>query len=176
LGACFLPAPPEKSIAPRPVANNGNGPAAGSVDLVLDLNRSWSALNPPRENSQNRTLALSCTATTTIRAMVQPEPKSLRALRFRASQSVPDYAIVSRSLRMLGIPRRYSHFVFGVIQSGLTSAIAAAIASYPIKAQGTFLHWLRSWLLAWLIMTPIVLFAAPAIRGLTNLLTREETR
>jgi hypothetical protein len=27
---------------------------------------------------------------------------------------------------MLGIPRRYSHFVFGVIQAGLTSATAAA--------------------------------------------------
>ena len=33
---------------------------------------------------------------------------------------------------MLGISRRYSHFVFGVIQSGLTSLIAAAVASYPL--------------------------------------------
>ena len=31
---------------------------------------------------------------------------------------------------MLGIPRRFSHFVFGFIQSGLTRAIAAAIASW----------------------------------------------
>jgi hypothetical protein len=30
---------------------------------------------------------------------------------------------------MLGIPRRYSHFIFGIIQSGLTSCIAAAVAS-----------------------------------------------
>jgi len=29
------------------------------------------------------------------------------------------------------IPGRYSHFAFGVIQSGLTSGIAAAIASVP---------------------------------------------
>jgi hypothetical protein len=36
------------------------------------------------------------------------------------------------------------------------------------------LHWLRSWLLAWLLMLPIVLFAAPAIRTLTQFLTREE--
>jgi hypothetical protein len=28
---------------------------------------------------------------------------------------------------MLGIPRRYSHFVFGAIQAGLTSLIAAGI-------------------------------------------------
>jgi hypothetical protein len=76
---------------------------------------------------------------------------------------------------MLGIPRRHSHFVFGAIQSGLTSAIAAAIASYPFLADGSFAtRWLQSWLLAWLIMMPVVLFAAPAIRALTHFLTREE--
>ncbi len=76
---------------------------------------------------------------------------------------------------MLGIPRRYGHFVFGFIQSGLTSAIAAAIASYPFLAGGTFVfHWLQSWIAAWIIMLPIVMFAAPAIRGLTHVLTRED--
>jgi hypothetical protein len=76
---------------------------------------------------------------------------------------------------MLGIPRRYSHFVFGFIQSGLTSAIAAAIASVPFLAGGTFLlHWLQSWIAAWIIMLPIVMFAAPAIRSLTHILTRED--
>jgi ABC-type bacteriocin/lantibiotic exporter with double-glycine peptidase domain len=76
---------------------------------------------------------------------------------------------------MLGIPRRFSHFVYGVIQSCLTCAIAAAIASYPFMATGTFvLHWVQSWLLAWLMMLPIVLFAAPAIRNLAQVLTQEE--
>jgi len=76
---------------------------------------------------------------------------------------------------MLKIPRKYSHFVFGVIQSGLTSAIAAAIASYPFLAQGDFLaHWLLSWLLSWILMLPVVVIAAPAIRKLANLLTRGE--
>jgi FtsH-binding integral membrane protein len=76
---------------------------------------------------------------------------------------------------MLGIPRRFSHFVYGVIQSGLTSAIAAGIASFPFFATGTFMtHWLRSWFVAWIVMLPIVLFAAPAIRSLTHLLTRED--
>ena len=37
---------------------------------------------------------------------------------------------------MLGIPRRYSHFVFGFIQSGFTCAIAAAIASFPLVRVG----------------------------------------
>ncbi len=75
---------------------------------------------------------------------------------------------------MLRIPRRFSHFVFGFIQSGLTCAVAAAIASVPFLAAGTFVsHWLQSWLMAWIMMLPIVLFAAPAIRSLTHLLTRE---
>ena len=30
---------------------------------------------------------------------------------------------------MLGIPRRYSHFVFGFIQSGLTCAVAAVLTT-----------------------------------------------
>ena len=76
---------------------------------------------------------------------------------------------------MLGIPRKFSHFVYGVIQSGLTSAIAAGIASFPFVTTGTFVaHWLQSWFVAWVVMLPIVLFAAPAIRSLTHLLTRED--
>jgi hypothetical protein len=73
---------------------------------------------------------------------------------------------------MLGIPRRYGHFVFAVIQSGMTSAIAAAIASTPFLDDSTFLiHWLGSWLVAWTAMVPIVLLAAPIIRRLVLALT-----
>jgi Protein of unknown function (DUF2798) len=76
---------------------------------------------------------------------------------------------------MLRIPRRFSHFVFGFIQSGLTCAVAAAIASLPFLAGGTFVvHWLQSWLVAWIMMLPIVMFAAPAIRNLTDILTQED--
>lgn len=76
---------------------------------------------------------------------------------------------------MLRIPRRFSHFVYGVIQSCLTCALAAAIASLPFLATGSFaLHWVQSWLLAWVLMLPIVLLAAPAIRRLTRFVTREE--
>lgn len=76
---------------------------------------------------------------------------------------------------MLLIPRRFSHFDFGFIQSGLTCAVAAAIASVPFLAVETFVsHWLKSWLLAWIMMLPIVLFAAPAIRSLTYILTKAD--
>ena len=76
---------------------------------------------------------------------------------------------------MLAIPRRYSHFVFGFIQSGLTCAIAAAIASFPLLRSGEFLsNWFLSWLISWMTMLPLVLVAAPAIRSLSIFLTREE--
>lgn len=76
---------------------------------------------------------------------------------------------------MLGIPRRYSHYVFGVIQAGLTCAVAAAIATYPYVSQGSFIgRWLQSWLLAWVTMLPVVLFAAPYIQKASDALTRDE--
>jgi uncharacterized protein DUF2798 len=76
---------------------------------------------------------------------------------------------------MLGIPRRYTHFVFGVIQSGLTSLIAAGVASIPSLAAGNFLrNWLLSFLVAWVTMLPVVLLAAPAIRSLALALTRDD--
>ena len=76
---------------------------------------------------------------------------------------------------MLGIPSRNNHIVFGTIQAGLTSLIAAGIASTPFTHQGQFLsHWLLSWLISWAAMLPIVLFAAPAIRTLSILLTEEK--
>jgi hypothetical protein len=74
----------------------------------------------------------------------------------------------------LRVPRRHGHFVFGVIQSGLTCLVAAGIASYPESGPARFIeHWLISWLISWLTMLPLVLLAAPAIRALVNHLTRE---
>jgi hypothetical protein len=76
---------------------------------------------------------------------------------------------------MFAIPRRHSHFVFGFIQSGLTCAIATAIASFPLIRSGGFVeNWLLSWLISWMTMLPLVLAAAPAIRSLSIRLTREE--
>jgi hypothetical protein len=76
---------------------------------------------------------------------------------------------------MRRIPRRYSHFVFGVIQSGLTSLIAAGIASYPLLQTGHFLrNWLLAWLVSWITLVPAVLFAAPAIRALSLAITCED--
>ena len=75
---------------------------------------------------------------------------------------------------MVHIPRKYSHFIFGVIQAGLTSLIAAGIASFSSPTLKQFaVHWLASWLVAWAVMLPVVLLAAPMIRRLADALTRE---
>jgi hypothetical protein len=73
---------------------------------------------------------------------------------------------------MRRIPRKYGYFVFGVIQSGLTSAIAAGVASVPFLGTFAFVeNWLGSWLIAWMTTIPIVILAAPAIRHLVLTLT-----
>lgn len=72
------------------------------------------------------------------------------------------------------IPKRYGHFLFEFIQSGLTCAVAATIASAPMFGQGMFAtNWLKSWMIAWIIMTPVVLLAAPLINRAVAALTRE---
>jgi hypothetical protein len=72
-------------------------------------------------------------------------------------------------------PRSYAHFFFAAIQSALTSSIAAAIASFNlIWVGGFFGHWLRSWAVAWIVMLPIVIAAAPAILRLSQLMTEPD--
>jgi hypothetical protein len=69
-------------------------------------------------------------------------------------------------------PRRYAPFLFATVQSGLTSAVAAAVASENLIWAGRFFeHWFRSWITAWIVMLPIVVLAAPLITRLTHLLT-----
>ncbi len=78
-----------------------------------------------------------------------------------------------KRVHMWRILKQYSHFVFSVIQSGITCAVAAAIASLPFHSQGTFaVHWVHAYLLSWVVMLPVVLVAAPVIRRLANAVTR----
>lgn len=73
------------------------------------------------------------------------------------------------------IPRRHSHFIFGVVQSGLTCMVATGITSAHLIDEGAFLrHWLLSWLSSWTAMLPVVLIAAPGIQQVTLLLTRDD--
>jgi hypothetical protein len=71
------------------------------------------------------------------------------------------------------LPKRYGHFVYAAIQSGVTTAITAAVASS--ESGGMFLtHWFQSWLVSWALMIPIVLLAAPIIHRLALSLLADE--
>lgn len=63
------------------------------------------------------------------------------------------------------VPKRLSHFVFSIIQSGLTCLVATAIASRHVIGFDAFVaSWLVSWVSSWLTMLPVVLLVAPLIR------------
>ena len=50
---------------------------------------------------------------------------------------------------------RFGYFVYGVIRSGPTCAIAAGVASFPFIPAGTFVtHWLRDCNLSRITMLP----------------------
>jgi hypothetical protein len=66
------------------------------------------------------------------------------------------------------IPNRYGYFIFGIIQSGITCAVATGIACLPAKAVS---YWVTSWLVSWATMAPIVLLAAPSIRWIIDRVT-----
>lgn len=74
----------------------------------------------------------------------------------------------------MAIPRRYAHVLFGVIQAGLTSAIASgvAVAAAP-GAAPALQRWLSAWFLPWAMMLPVVVFAAPFIRRAVEALTAD---
>ncbi len=76
---------------------------------------------------------------------------------------------------MLPISRRHAHYVFAVMQSGLTTGVATGVASLPFWSKGFFLHWLLAWLGSWVVMLPIVIGAAPLLRRLAHRITRDET-
>jgi len=74
-----------------------------------------------------------------------------------------------------GNPAQICAFHFRSHPVRIDVGLAAGIASAPFLAQGSFLmHWLMSWLLSWMLMLPVVVLAAPVIRGLANALTRED--
>jgi hypothetical protein len=77
-------------------------------------------------------------------------------------------------MKRIRISNRYSDLVFGVIQSAITCAVAAAIASIPFLETGSFAaYWAKAWAISWISMLPVVIFAAPFIRAIVKRLVRD---
>ena len=79
---------------------------------------------------------------------------------------------------MARLPLRYAPFLFAVIQAGLTTGFATAIATHQAMSFGArfWTHWLSAWGLAWLTMVPIVIAAAPFIQRSVLLLIEPATQ
>lgn len=77
---------------------------------------------------------------------------------------------------MARLPHRYAPFLFGIIQAGLTTAVATAIATLQTTAIGLrfLVYWLAAWGIAWLAMLPVVMLAAPLIQRSVHALTDAE--
>jgi hypothetical protein len=70
------------------------------------------------------------------------------------------------------VPPRFGHYLYGVIQSGLTCAVATAtVVAARWNGTESLLDWLGAWIVAWIIMLPVVLLAAPLIRAIVARLT-----
>jgi len=87
----------------------------------------------------------------------------------RAERFIIRSCKVGQSLKL---PKRLSPLIFGVIQSCLTCAAAAAVA----HSTDSLSVWLKAWLWSWMIILPIVLLAAPVIRKIVSYLTGERTQ
>ncbi|WP_160107757.1 DUF2798 domain-containing protein [Pseudomonas izuensis] len=73
------------------------------------------------------------------------------------------------------LPPRYRQHATGVIQSAITCAIAAAIASPSgLSLSALLVYWFKAWLLAWATLIPFVLLATPLIKRLAGLLVQDE--
>lgn len=73
------------------------------------------------------------------------------------------------------IPQSYEHYLFGIMQSAITCAVATGITTYRAVDdvdKNMILEWFYSWAVAWLIMLPVVIFFAPFLRKGVRLLTR----
>ncbi|MFN3745812.1 MAG: DUF2798 domain-containing protein [Hyphomicrobiaceae bacterium] len=64
------------------------------------------------------------------------------------------------------LPHRYAPYAYGILQAAITTAVATAIAIYPLahSALEFVERWMVAWGVAWLTMLPVVLVAAPFIQ------------
>lgn len=79
---------------------------------------------------------------------------------------------------MRRIPRAYGPLVYGVIQSGITTAVATGIATLgAFGANRTALGaWLVTWVIAWITMLPVVVLVSPLIQRAVLSITEQASQ
>lgn len=73
----------------------------------------------------------------------------------------------------LMIPKRFAPMTYGIIQAGITSAVATTIATWQAPAVGVnpVWYWVSCWGLSWLAMLPVVILVSPLIQRAVMALT-----
>lgn len=70
------------------------------------------------------------------------------------------------------LPLHWGLYLFGIIQSGLTTLIATGVvSSHTLKGWEFMRAWASTWPPAWCVTLPVVLLAAPVIKRIVNRLT-----
>ncbi len=79
---------------------------------------------------------------------------------------------------MIRISEKRAPLIFGIIQAGLTSLVASGVGIYRLGglASDFTATWLGTWLTAWAMMLPVVIFAAPHIQRIVVALIRASNR
>jgi hypothetical protein len=73
---------------------------------------------------------------------------------------------------MRRIPKKYGHYLFGILQSAITCAVATGISTFnAVPVEQVAHQWASSWAISWILMIPVVLFAAPFLRKFVDRLT-----
>jgi len=74
---------------------------------------------------------------------------------------------------MARLPHQYAPLVYGIIQAAITTAVATAIATYQLTdfSMRFAEEWLFAWVISFLTMLPVVVFAAPFIQRCVLALT-----
>ena len=81
--------------------------------------------------------------------------------------------MASLEISMRRLPQRFAPFLFSVTQACVTTGLATAIATTDTTPLGlVFLErWMGSWMIAWAVMIPVVILAAPVIERSVAALT-----
>ena len=63
-------------------------------------------------------------------------------------------------------PQKFAPYAYGILQAALTTAVATAIAIYPLahSSMEFMERWMLAWGIAWVTMLPVVLLASPIIQ------------
>jgi hypothetical protein len=73
--------------------------------------------------------------------------------------------------------KRAAHVLFGFLMGGFTSFVISFVLTLVNNGTADFVsHWVKSWMVAFCLAVPIVIFISPLIRGVAGRITEAGMR